>query len=252
MGVFYFIPLCSSDPDILNSSGQTAKDIAKFWNYPEISKLLDKSPTNDNLPGYAIMNTTECHDDKNFFANGFLDRAAHKRKDIEWLKEMTANETTVFLLFKDLEALVTPEVEFSTTEPKGSSRLYRAKSSQIKKYLDSGNMLIFLGIETMSKETGKQEDTNLDTTKAWFALDVTGIVEDEVKALHAQAQWLQPFPGSLQLASRDSGVFAQARSILAWHDRYTYCPTCGHMTNPEEGGYKRQCTDETCRSRKGL
>lgn len=49
-----------------------------------------------------------------------------------------------------------------------------------------------------------------------------------------------------------SGVVAQARSVLAWHSRYCFCPTCGSSTKLEEGGYKRSCLNSDCRSLQGV
>lgn len=48
------------------------------------------------------------------------------------------------------------------------------------------------------------------------------------------------------------GIVAQARSVLAWHERYSFCPTCGSSTSLEEGGYKRSCLNSDCRSLKGV
>lgn len=48
------------------------------------------------------------------------------------------------------------------------------------------------------------------------------------------------------------GVVAQARSVLAWHSRYKFCPTCGSTTKIEEGGYKRVCLKEGCPSLHGV
>ncbi|XP_034547361.1 peroxisomal NADH pyrophosphatase NUDT12 [Notolabrus celidotus] len=48
------------------------------------------------------------------------------------------------------------------------------------------------------------------------------------------------------------GVVAQARSVLAWHGRYSFCPTCGSGTRMEEAGYKRSCLNPDCRSLKGV
>ena len=48
------------------------------------------------------------------------------------------------------------------------------------------------------------------------------------------------------------GIMAQARSVLAWHSRYSFCPTCGSKTKVEEGGYKRTCLNSDCRSQQGI
>ncbi|NP_001355322.1 NAD-capped RNA hydrolase NUDT12 isoform 2 [Mus musculus] len=54
------------------------------------------------------------------------------------------------------------------------------------------------------------------------------------------------------LLANAKGVVAQARSVLAWHSRYKFCPTCGSATKIEEGGYKRVCVRETCPSLQGV
>ncbi|XP_030402026.1 peroxisomal NADH pyrophosphatase NUDT12-like [Gopherus evgoodei] len=43
---------------------------------------------------------------------------------------------------------------------------------------------------------------------------------------------------------KEAVVAAQARSVLAWHNRYQFCPTCGSATKIEEGGYKTTCLKE--------
>ncbi|KAM5299356.1 NAD-capped RNA hydrolase NUDT12 isoform 3-T3 [Ctenodactylus gundi] len=54
------------------------------------------------------------------------------------------------------------------------------------------------------------------------------------------------------LLANAKGVVAQARSVLAWHSRYKFCPTCGNATRIEEGGYKRVCLKEDCPSLHGV
>lgn len=54
------------------------------------------------------------------------------------------------------------------------------------------------------------------------------------------------------LCGHPPGIVAQARSVLAWHDRYSFCPTCGSSTSLEEGGYKRSCLNSDCRSLEGV
>jgi NAD+ diphosphatase len=45
-------------------------------------------------------------------------------------------------------------------------------------------------------------------------------------------------------AAVDDGAFgqlAQARSLLAWHDRHGFCANCGQATTIALGGYRRDC-----------
>lgn len=49
-----------------------------------------------------------------------------------------------------------------------------------------------------------------------------------------------------------TGIVAQARSVLAWHSQYSFCPTCGGKTKVDEGGYKRTCLTKGCSSLQGI
>lgn len=64
--------------------------------------------------------------------------------------------------------------------------------------------------------------------------------------------WFDTFLRSPVPSLGPPGVVAQARSVLAWHSRYSFCPTCGSSTRLEEGGYKRSCLNSDCKSLKGV
>uniref|UniRef100_A0ACB8EQC2 Peroxisomal NADH pyrophosphatase nudt12 n=2 Tax=Sphaerodactylus townsendi TaxID=933632 RepID=A0ACB8EQC2_9SAUR len=59
-------------------------------------------------------------------------------------------------------------------------------------------------------------------------------------------------PALLQFSENEAGIVAQARSVLAWHSRYQFCPTCGSATKLEDGGYKKVCLKEDCSSHVGV
>lgn len=63
----------------MNNLGQTAYDIASFWNHKEVMSLL--SLPDDNLPQEPV----------HFFTVKNLDRASEKRKDSDWLKQNLAS-----------------------------------------------------------------------------------------------------------------------------------------------------------------
>jgi NAD+ diphosphatase len=46
------------------------------------------------------------------------------------------------------------------------------------------------------------------------------------------------------LPSHELAILAQARSLLAWHERHRYCSNCGQPTEAADGGYRRDCA--TC------
>ena len=43
------------------------------------------------------------------------------------------------------------------------------------------------------------------------------------------------------LPPHDLALLAQARSLLAWHERHRYCSNCGQPTKAADAGYRRDC-----------
>ncbi|XP_028269836.1 NAD-capped RNA hydrolase NUDT12 isoform X2 [Parambassis ranga] len=89
---------------------------------------------------------------------------------------------------------------------------------------------------------------------AWFAISSD---EDAAELLKRCREKSCSFPKTpnrdlLNLNEEDAGVVAQARSVLAWHSRYSFCPTCGSSTRLEEGGHKRSCLNSDCSSLRGV
>src|SRR5215213_2619758 len=48
------------------------------------------------------------------------------------------------------------------------------------------------------------------------------------------------------LPPHDLALLAQARSLLAWHERHRYCSNCGQLTKAAVAGYRRDC--EACKA----
>lgn len=237
------------DRELINNSGQSASEIAKFWGHQSIFEKIESTSTHPNSLPLPIITKTETQDDKIFFGKSFLSREAHRRKDTVWIKNAISDESTVFVIFNNnLEVLVTPSVDHSNKEPKTTFKLLRGRYMDLRKRLEQPpDLLIFLGTEhNNSNSQSKVQE------RAWFAFAANDFEDTEVESLNSQAQWLQPLPGVFVLDPTEAGIYAQARSILAWHDRYGFCPTCGNKTTPAEAGYKRECGDDECRSRKGV
>ncbi|XP_072453385.1 NAD-capped RNA hydrolase NUDT12 isoform X2 [Notamacropus eugenii] len=107
----------------------------------------------------------------------------------------------------------------------------------------------------------RSNQTALDIAKFWGYKHVATLLSnamdaisaEEFKKRHEDCYFLHPpMPALLQLKENEAGVVAQARSVLAWHSRYKFCPTCGSATKIEEGGYKRVCLKEDCPSLQGV
>lgn len=222
------------DVNVINSTGQTALDIALFWNHSDVARQL-KSDSKDVCPDI---------NPRNYFSLNLLNRCADKRKDTTWLKNKILADNTRFVLFHNLGALC---VRLNDRKDKWRYELARVEMKDIETYMASNPVCIFLGVV--------QENPHVPLTydeQGLFAIDVSGMEEAKVLALVPESQLLPGYPAAMQLLPSEAGVFAEARSMLAWHDRYQYCPTCGSASRLEEGGYKRVCENMECRSHQGV
>ncbi|XP_073658471.1 NAD-capped RNA hydrolase NUDT12 isoform X3 [Tursiops truncatus] len=246
------------DRSIINKSRQTALDIAKFWGYKHIANLLANAK-GGKKPWFLTSEMEEC---ENYFSKTLLDRKSEKRNNSDWLLAKESHPATVYILFSDLNPLVTlggNEESFQQPEV----RLCQLNYTDIKDYLAQPEKitLIFLGVELEMKkelfsyagEVSQEKDAEKDALVAWFALGIDPVAAEEFKQRHENCYFLHPpMPALLQLKEKEAGVVAQARSVLAWHSRYKFCPTCGSATKIEEGGYKRVCLKEDCPSLHGV
>uniref|UniRef100_A0A452IT77 NAD-capped RNA hydrolase NUDT12 n=1 Tax=Gopherus agassizii TaxID=38772 RepID=A0A452IT77_9SAUR len=223
------------DRSIVNKSSQTALDIAKFWGYKHIANLL-ANVKGGQKPFFLPNDKIEY---ENYFSRTLLDR-----------------RTTVYILFSNLNPLVTLSGgEDGSQQPE--VRLCRLCHKDVKEYMSQTEKvtLIFLGVElqlsTLNGGILKEEDD--DGLVAWFALSIDSTFAEQFKQKHEDCYFLHPpMPALLQLPEKEAGVVAQARSVLAWHNRYQFCPTCGSATKIEEGGYKTTCLKEDCLSLQGV
>ncbi|NXA75795.1 NUD12 pyrophosphatase, partial [Thryothorus ludovicianus] len=245
------------DRSIVNKSRQTALDIAKFWGYKHIANLLA------NVKGgqKPIFWSNDVKEYENYFGMTLLDRRSDKRTDSKWLSKKQSHPATVYILFSNLSPLVTlgGGTESSQQPEVKLCRLYHKDVEQFMNQTEECT-LIFLGVELqfdmnlMAACNGRvlQEDEE-DGLVAWFALSIDSASAEKFKQKHEDCYFLYPpMPALLQLPEKEAGVVAQARSVLAWHNRYRFCPTCGSATKIEEGGYKKTCLKEDCPSLQGV
>lgn len=164
--------------------------------------------------------------DHNVFAGNPLDRAANERKDPAWLQAQ----------YDDPARRILPiwRLRF----PVGHDAAWRA---------ESGPELIWLPPPAIA---ALPADPMLDPVLLGlrdgvphFALDVSAL-DDPATALGltpgVSYRDLRSVAASLPPA--DSGLAAQARSLVDWHARHGFCPVCGAATASRQGGAHRVCT----------
>ncbi|KAL6040366.1 hypothetical protein STEG23_033881, partial [Scotinomys teguina] len=243
------------DRSLVNKSRQTALDIAAFWGYKHIANMLANAK-GGKKPWFLTSEVDEC---ENYFSRTLLDRKSDKRNNSDWLQAKESHPATVYVLFSDLNPLVTlGGGKESSQQPE--VRLCQLNYTDVKDYLAQPEAvtLVFLGVE-LEVRKGSHNDAggalveDDDGLIAWFALGIEPVAAEEFKQRHENCYFLHPpMPALLQLKEKEAGVVAQARSVLAWHSRYKFCPTCGSATKVEEGGYKRVCLRENCPSHNGV
>ncbi|KAF5905318.1 peroxisomal NADH pyrophosphatase NUDT12 isoform X1, partial [Clarias magur] len=235
--------------NLVNKSGQTACDIAKFWGHRHITRFL--ASTGDvTLRG--ILPSTKSPENETYFSREYLNRMSDKRTDSEWLSAKQSSPETVFIVFHNLNPFVTTEPEESNDiQPK--LKLYRFGWDSVKVVLEkSDTVVIFLGVEKQECSPSSPV-SNGDGLIAWFALNTEKNPTESLKVTAPNSFFLTGLmPKLLMLNEDEAGIIAQARSVLAWHNRYSFCPSCGGKTKVDEGGYKRTCLTEGCKSLQGI
>ena len=148
------------------------------------------------------------------FAGNPLDRADVQRRDADWLAAAARSFSSRFLPFADLNVLL------------------------------NGNALGWVSaMEVEAAGTGGEPILlGLDGAVAHFAVDVSGD-GDPLAQLGLGGGWRfeDCRMAAMRMAAADTGIVAQARAQLGWHDRHRHCSVCGAPTAIAKGGHVRQC-----------
>ncbi|XP_061116813.1 peroxisomal NADH pyrophosphatase NUDT12 [Conger conger] len=238
------------DKSLVNKSGHTSYDIAKFWGHKHIAGLLADGKGGGNR---HLLPRGSAGGQENYFSREFLNRMSEKRTDGQWLEAKQSSPASVYILFFNLNPFVTPTAG-ETSESRAPFGLCRLRWESVEALVKQpGTTLVFLGVEKQVKHVPPSPEGGEDGLTAWFALNTDSIPVKELELSYPNSVFLKPpMPQLLRLNPNEAGVIAQARSVLAWHDRYSFCPTCGSRTKVCEGGYKRTCLNEDCRSLQGI
>lgn len=101
-----FLAPSSCDKVTVNSSSQTAYDIAKFWGHKHIADLLGRA-------GDGCRPDSHISPQENYFSREPLDRSSGKRSDEAWLEAKGRKPDTVYLLFSNLSPMVSTAQDHS-------------------------------------------------------------------------------------------------------------------------------------------
>lgn len=196
------------DRSLVNKARQTALDIAAFWGYRHIANLLANAK-GGKKPWFLTNEVDEC---ENYFSRTLLDRRSDKRNNSDWLQAKESHPTTVYLLFSDLNPLVTlGGNKESSQQPE--VRLCQLNYPDVKGYLAQPEKitLVFLGVELEMRkgspaQAGGVPEEEEDGLVAWFALGIEPGAAEEFKQRHENCYFLHPpMPALLQLKEKEAG-----------------------------------------------
>jgi len=152
------------------------------------------------------------------YAGNPLDRGERERRDDEWLAARARDPKSRFLPMLDLKVLIT-----------GGSQAE----------------LGWLGIDDLTRLGVDSAPVFLGTTgdASHFVVDISKC-EPAAQELgeSPQMKFEDARTATEVLSGPDSGIVAQARAQVNWHDRNGYCAICGHETFMKRGGQVRQCS----------
>ena len=155
------------------------------------------------------------------FSGNPLDRGETQRRDEEWITKTAQDPNSRFLPMWGPKVLIT---EHSDRSGHGLGWLTMKDLKQA-------------GINSTVMLLGMMDGT------AYYAVDLS-----QQETAGEQLQGLNGYyfedarnAAEQLLAGPDSGILAQGRAQINWHNRHGFCSVCGHETVVQRGGQKRVC-----------
>ena len=147
-----------------------------------------------------------------------LDRGDRERRDEKWISDRAKDPMSKFLPMWDLNVLISEGQQHS---------------------------LGWLGIDDLGGlgvDTGAIFLGLLDEV-AYFVIDISDNAR-AVQELREGGDWRFEDARAVTelLKVSDSGIVAQARAQVNWHNRNGFCSVCGHTTSVRRGGQVRYCS----------
>ena len=152
------------------------------------------------------------------YAGNPLDRGDRERRDEQWLADRARDPTSKFLPVWDLNVPIT----------EGAEGALGWLSFEDLTRIGVDAVPVFLGISGQA---------------AHFVVDISKY-EDAVRELKERGDWVYQDARTATefLSGAESGIVAQARAQINWHNRNGFCSICGHETVVLRGGQVRQCS----------
>ena len=151
------------------------------------------------------------------FAGNPLDRGDRQRRDAAWLSESAKNPASRFLVMPELDVPIDDGHE-PTLNWMGARDL---------KWFGVDGEPAFLGIRD-----GVAHFAVYVPASSGAAARLRS--DDSIRFADARS-------AASFLSGHETGIVAQARAQLDWHNRHGFCSVCGHPTEIGRGGHVRKC-----------
>ena len=146
-----------------------------------------------------------------------LARGERERRDEDWITAMIKDPTSKFLPMNDLN------VPVSEGSQEGLLWLSADELERFGGYKGVYLLGILDGVACHVVDVSGNGQTMLDPGD------------------RGEYRYVDARTAAETLSGADSGIVAQARAQVDWHNRHGYCSTCGHETIVRRGGQMRQC-----------
>jgi len=144
------------------------------------------------------------------FAANYLDRAAHKRQDADFIAAALADPTTGLLVFSEGNCLV---------QDADTWRLRYLSPTQLEALGATPWPPVFLGI---------------DSGRALFAIEIEAQQTERLDQPHFVELWRN----ATRLPDNEAATLAYAKGMLEWHARHRYCGRSGTPNTVARGGHQ--------------
>jgi len=156
------------------------------------------------------------------FAGNPLNRVSEKRIDANWVESRRRDPSSLVFPMWRLEPFLREAGKSSGAE------LGLVRPEVVESIADANAICVFLG---------------LDGDRAVFALDISTPEDPSKSAPLAGLGYFRDARVAASMVSlKDSGIIAQAKALIDWHQRHGFCPRCGTRTDMMDAGYRRLCS----------
>lgn len=163
------------------------------------------------------MTTSAPGREPHVFAGNPLDRADALRRDPAALAQAEADPQGRYLPLWNLNVLL------AAGDPPQLGWLSREQALR----LDADPPCVFLGYGDGAPH---------------FAIDLSAVHDPAYElAMGRDFRFEDARTAAMTLAGADTGILAQSRSQLHWHQRHRFCSACGAPTRMDRGGHLRRC-----------